>query len=330
MSDDAASASADPGGRELLHDVVRCGGSVTMSARELSQKLGLQGSPVADSYATYLTARRLARLGLLFAEEGRGVVRVSVDADSEIRSVLAQEAAAPTPRPRQDPLASQRESGEILEPVPPKPGSAPAAGGTTQPALAIPPESAKARAEDTPRARPGSTVPEDRVPTPADGIRAIGMAWIWAFVWIVLAVALFGAEPWDAVRNALEASGPTDEQKSVMAFVAGYTFPLTLAFFGLTLAWLLGKARDAGPWAIGLTIFGALVGSGALAAELGLGLLPSSEFKPVSGPAYIALPADALQAYANSYGLPLMVSALALGMAGAVQVERWMRTASAP
>jgi hypothetical protein len=155
------------------------------------------------------------------------------------------------------------------------------------------------------------------------------MGWIWTAAWALLAVLLLGVEPWDALRGALASNGPTDEQKSVMAFVAGYTFPLTLAFFGLTLAWLLGAAKDADVWAVGISVAGALWAAGALAAYIGLGLLPSSHFTPVSGPAYIALPADALQAYYNSYGLPLMVCSLALGVAGAIQIERWIHPKSA-
>src|SRR5690606_1193789 len=68
--------------------------------------------------------------------------------------------------------------------------------------------------------------------------------------------------------------------------------------------------------------------AGFLSNALSLGLSPDFIGSPmVSGPAYIALPIYVLNAYFSVYGIGLMVSALAIGVASAIQAERWTHTA---
>jgi hypothetical protein len=149
------------------------------------------------------------------------------------------------------------------------------------------------------------------------------MGVIWALASVIVLVFGLGADPWDAARDALKNQGASEDSKSVMAYVAGYTLPFTAAMTGLTLAWLLGAAKGKGPWAVGGVITLALWGSAVAAADLGLGLLPSSAFEPVNGPWFIAFPADAFRSYGASYGGPLMVCSLAISVAAAIQFERW-------
>lgn len=149
---------------------------------------------------------------------------------------------------------------------------------------------------------------------------------IWTAAWVLVAIFAVGVEPWDALMQALANGGVNDEGYSVLAFVAGYTLPLTAAIGGLTLAWLLGAAEAHNSASV-LTVVGLVLwGAGFAAAELGLGLLPSAAFQPVSGPPWVALPVNALQAYFASYGFPLMICSLAIGVAGAMQIAHWLRS----
>jgi hypothetical protein len=113
-----------------------------------------------------------------------------------------------------------------------------------------------------------------------------------------------------------------------MAFVAGYTLPLTAAIGGLTFAGLLGAAKGQDPRIVVGVAGAVLWAAGIAAAVLGLGLLPSTAFQPVSGPLWYWLPATAVQAYSASYGFPLMICSLVIGVATAMQIERWLHSPS--
>jgi hypothetical protein len=167
------------------------------------------------------------------------------------------------------------------------------------------------------------------VSTPADELRGLNMAAVWGVVAFIVAVFGLGVQPWDALERALANHGPNEEEKTLIAFVAGYTLPLTGGVAVLTFAWLSGAARNVTPQTALVVGALTLIGAGLVAKELGLGLLPSTEFKPVNGPIYVALPGDVLQAYFNSYGFPLMICSVAIGAASAVQVERWAHAAAA-
>ena len=57
-----------------------------------------------------------------------------------------------------------------------------------------------------------------------------------------------------------------------------------------------------------------LLASTALAAMLSLRVVPNLQGVRLSGYWYVTLPAMLLSAYANSYGFPLMVCSLAIGV----------------
>ena len=65
---------------------------------------------------------------------------------------------------------------------------------------------------------------------------------------------------------------------------------------------------------------------GFLAQAIGLGLLPNyAGMQLPGGPPFISLPVFVLSAYINSYSWPLMLCALVIGIACAVQAERWLQ-----
>jgi hypothetical protein len=153
----------------------------------------------------------------------------------------------------------------------------------------------------------------------------INMTLVWSVVAFVVIVVGGFATPWDTIQTLLENRGPTDEQAQIVAFVAGYTLPLTAATFGLVFAWLAGWFEDV-EWPWHLVIIGVVLFiAGALARELGLGLLPDYAGVTPHGPPYVAIPLFALEGYFNAYGSPLMLSAGAIGAGAALQARKWMQ-----
>jgi hypothetical protein len=166
--------------------------------------------------------------------------------------------------------------------------------------------------------------------TPADELRSVSMGAVWggAFVVVVILCGIF--TPWDALLYLLENQGVGDEGASLLAFVAGYTLPLTFGSAVIAFLFLRGFFRGGGAVAVALTTAIVLAGSGWLAQALGLGLLPDysgASWGDASGP--WGLLGLVLEAYLNSYGWALALSAVVIGLACAIHVERWVADSAA-
>jgi hypothetical protein len=165
--------------------------------------------------------------------------------------------------------------------------------------------------------------------TPADKLRRIEIGWIWAAVaFFVLVVVLGILSPVEAIKSLVVNQGVGDEEVNILAFIAGFTLPLTvgfgiIAFFVLT---GLNQPYDAYKQAGAAGII--LIVSGLLSQVFSVGLQPDLTPQPMpSMPLPFAILFFALRAYYTSYGLPLMISALAIGTAAALHVERWLHSA---
>ena len=128
----------------------------------------------------------------------------------------------------------------------------------------------------------------------------------------------------DTIQTLLENGGPSDEQKDIIAFVAGYTLPLTAATFGLVFAALAGWFADVEPPWHFVIVGVVLIVAGLIARELGLGLLPDYRGATFHGPPYVAIPLYAFEGYFNSYGTTLMASSVAIGVGSALQARKWL------
>lgn len=158
------------------------------------------------------------------------------------------------------------------------------------------------------------------------------MKWVWGGVLAI--VLLFGAglTEWEVLRRLLDSGGTVDEEgASLIAFIAGYTLPLTAGAAFAALLFLRGAfasmEHPAGPL---LIIAGILFCAGLLAAYFGLGLLPEYEYKLPSGPPYVSIPLWVLQGYFNTYGWTLMICAFAIGIAIALHIDAWYRAHASP
>jgi hypothetical protein len=105
-------------------------------------------------------------------------------------------------------------------------------------------------------------------------------------------VAIFGGfmTEWEVLETLIANQGVGDEGVELIAFVGGYTFPLTLGL-GVVFLGLLRNVHEGHdpPWVL---LGAALVvaAAGAIASEVGLGLLPSTSVTPVSGPLWVSIP----------------------------------------
>lgn len=162
-----------------------------------------------------------------------------------------------------------------------------------------------------------------RQPTIADQTRSLSMAWVWAAVFVVVAVFGAGLTPWDAVGELLQNQGVGDTQAQLIGFAAGLTLPLTAGMTILIYLLITGAAQNHSGPAIGVTVAAVLAGAGYLSAELGLGVLPITG-SPPSAPFYISLPVWIISGYISYYGWALTVCSIAIAIALAMQFERWL------
>jgi hypothetical protein len=163
-----------------------------------------------------------------------------------------------------------------------------------------------------------------RQPIPADGIRTIPMGWIWASVFVVVAVFGLAITPWDAIGSLIQSEGVGENEASLIGFVAGYTAPLTAGLAFLAWLYVSGTARGMSGQIAGLTIGGVLFATGLASAYLGLGQLPNYDARVPSGPPWVSIPEWVLQGYVNSYGWSLTIASAAIAVGLAIQVERPM------
>jgi hypothetical protein len=159
--------------------------------------------------------------------------------------------------------------------------------------------------------------------TLGDDLRSIDMKWVWIIVTVIVMLGI-GFTPWDVITSLIENQGVGGDEASLVAFVAGYTFPLTIGFLLIVFLVLTGKHRQFSAPAQLVGAAGILALTGFLARALGLGLLPIYTPLDFGGPLYFVIPVYVLTSYLNSYGTALMICALAIGSAAALQVERYL------
>ena len=155
------------------------------------------------------------------------------------------------------------------------------------------------------------------------------MKWVWMVVFFIVAVVGLGATKWETIELLLDNQGVGEQGASILAFVAGYTLPLTAGAAIIVFLALRGVFERMHPFA-GCVLAGfVLVVAGEVAKALGLGLLPEySATSTVGGPGQVRFLAWALGGYLNTYGWPLAVSALAIGTGAALHVDTFIRDAS--
>lgn len=163
--------------------------------------------------------------------------------------------------------------------------------------------------------------------TVADQLRQIPMGIIWVTTFVVVGIGAGIFTSWQEIAaHLIQNQGVGDEGATLLGFVAGYTLPLTMGFLILALLLLRETDLERHGWPALVLVPAAVPWlCGEAARALGLGLLPdytyasslelSWPFRPI---------AVVLSAYFNAYGFGLMLCALAIGVALAVQVERWV------
>jgi hypothetical protein len=157
---------------------------------------------------------------------------------------------------------------------------------------------------------------------PADDVREISMGAVWGAAFFVVAVVGGVLTPWDALADLLVNQGVSDEGSELLAFVAGFTLPLAAGTAIIAFAALRGLYRDMPAPAVAAVAAGVLAATGYLSGELGLGLAPDLGTHVEGGGIYAPL-VWTISAYLSTYGWSLMICGIAIGIAVALQVERW-------
>jgi hypothetical protein len=169
-----------------------------------------------------------------------------------------------------------------------------------------------------------------RTKTPADELRSVSMGAVWGVAFVVVVIFCGLLTPWDALLYLLANQGVGDEGAWILAFVAGYTLPLTFGTALIAFLFLRGFFRGHGLMSVVLTTAVVLAGSGWLAQALGLEMLP--DYSGVTWAAEYGLwglLGLVLGAYVNGYGWALAVSATVIGFACGMHVERWVADSAA-
>jgi hypothetical protein len=162
----------------------------------------------------------------------------------------------------------------------------------------------------------------------ANDLGRTGMQVLWGVTFLVVAVFGFAVTPWEAIAYLLESGGVDSDGAALIGFAAGFTLPLTAGFFIITLAVLTDSVPPMHPWvALGVAA-GILWLCGEAARYFGLGLTPDYKTYWAPGPPQFRPITVVLQAYFNSYGWPLMLCALAIGVTGALQLARVLHPAT--
>lgn len=150
------------------------------------------------------------------------------------------------------------------------------------------------------------------------------MKLVWPTACFITLVFGYLFTPTEALALLVESQGSIEEWHEHMAFAAGYTLPATLSFFTGFLFLRRGPAQE--NWQNRAAILlGIFLASALICRSFGLGLPVYVEDSalPNTHP-LAALAAFVLGAYLNSYGIGLFVTAAALGIAAAMQVDNWL------
>lgn len=146
------------------------------------------------------------------------------------------------------------------------------------------------------------------------------MRWAWIITTLIVLILGYGITDWRGIAAGLR------DGRTLVAFVAGYTLPLTVGI-GLSTGLMLYNYRFAkgidGPH-LAFYIGAILIISGLAASYLGLGRAPAFSWVPSSAPIYVALPMMAAMGYVNSYGVPLALSSAAIGITLALQIDNML------
>lgn len=142
------------------------------------------------------------------------------------------------------------------------------------------------------------------------------LPWIWAGAFVIVGVFGYGMTPWDAIIQLIENNGVGDQGAYLLAFAAGYTLPATAAIGVIVALAYTGALRNVGLPGTVFLIALILGGAAILSQFLGLGLIVDlSNATWHSGPVWLSVFLFVLSAYLNAYGWPLMITAVALGIA---------------
>jgi hypothetical protein len=159
---------------------------------------------------------------------------------------------------------------------------------------------------------------------PADDLRGIPSSVIWGVTAVIVAICIFGFDSWDTARRVIESHGASIEDAQLLGFVAYLTLPLTVGTAIIVFGFLIGlQDRISLYWSYTLPAL-VLLGAAKIASEASLGLPLKEPLVQVSDGGIARPLLLALSMYLSSYGFPLMIASIVIGVALAIQVAQWI------
>jgi len=150
-------------------------------------------------------------------------------------------------------------------------------------------------------------------------IRRVRLVYFWAAAAAATGYLVASATVLETVRTALGGM-PDPDDWIEMYFVGSLTLPLTLSI--ATIVYMLINVPPMESSAATFGLFGAiLVGAGLLSTYLVSFAIPV-EFTPLPGHPYYSWLLVAVQAYASAYGWSFFISAIVIGSAIGLSVDR--------
>lgn len=146
------------------------------------------------------------------------------------------------------------------------------------------------------------------------------MKWVWMGVFAVVALFAGGMTKWEVIAHLVDNQGVGEEGAGMLAFLAGYTLPFFLATTVVALVYL--REGEVSLWVV-IVVF---IVAGHVASLLGLGLLAEYDYTPPDVPIPgVSILLRILGGYLDTYGWPLMVSSLAVGIGAALHIDAAIR-----
>ena len=156
--------------------------------------------------------------------------------------------------------------------------------------------------------------------TYADEIRGISSRVLWGSTFLGIALVVFGLDPLETMKGLLADQGIGVDEAQLMGFVAGLTLPLTVAAGIIAFMVLVTNLNMIDSKKFVIVTTGVLYVTSFIADDSKLGL-PLRGGRTVNA-GFLTPLLSLLSMYLSSYGLPLMLASVTLGIVSAIQVER--------
>lgn len=183
-----------------------------------------------------------------------------------------------------------------------------------------PPSTGATSETDSSYAPPAETLPDGQ---PA---KRWPMAWVWPVACFVVLICFYGWTASAAFLSLVESGGSVESHEEAMWVAAFYTAPAVVSFFLISLGLMQNWLPDLDPWTKLASAGAVLLVAGAISNSIALSYaVDLTDGQQFAGNAGYQIFMYAVSVYINSWGIPTLVTAIALGVASAMSTDNIMR-----